>query len=106
MGPKQVAAGLQNRWLDPRNDWFDAAVAERRGSPKRASGPHGISSSRAMSRDAEAARGMQTRNTQNQNTGERLRKEKHNVQQQTVLDTDELFSCRGSSLQRLCCRVI
>ena len=39
-------------------------------------------------------------------TGERLRKEKRYVQQETVLETGKLFSCRGISLQRLCCRVI
>jgi hypothetical protein len=57
-------------------------------------------------KDAEAARGVQTSNTQNQNTGERLRKEKRYVQQETVLEIDELFSSRGISLQQRCRRVI
>jgi hypothetical protein len=51
-----------------------------------------------MSGDAEAPRGVQTSNIQNQNTGERLRKEKRYVQQETVLETDKLSSCRDIPL--------
>ena len=57
-------------------------------------------------KDAEAPRGVQTSNIQNRNTGERLRKEKRYVQQETVLETDELSSCRGIPLWRLCCRLV